>query len=646
MASCNSWSQNDMDSLRGIIVRQKGDTAEVTALAHLANQHTNPDSAFKYVQNGLMLSDKLNYKKGKADCLFVLALLFSKQLNMTGAIQYGLTSLNIYEEIRDPDGIVTAHGLLEAAYRNIGDYQASLSHIFSALEVAEKNNAKGTFMFPGHRQTPLFFAEAAQTYLLKNQLDSALYYTTKSISFNELFNGSEWNFPVYLLATIQRNQGNYQSALTNYRKALPLAVKNEFFHDTLQIFSGMSVLFQKIGQLDSSIFYAGIVERSKDPNREMQNLVDAINTLRQTYKLKGDKDSVLKYTELSYALKDSLLSKEKDREIQSFSFKEKIKEQEFIAAQEKYKSKIQRYIFGTSLLCLLLIAGIIWGNYLKQRKAKNKIETAYKDLKTTQQQLIQSEKMASLGELTAGIAHEIQNPLNFVNNFSEINDELIKELQTEAEKGNLEDVKAIAKDIKENEEKINHHGKRADAIVKGMLQHSRSSSGQKEPTDINALCEEYVRLAYHGMRAKDKSFNAEVKTYLDSSLSADEAGIGKVNIMPQDIGRVILNLINNAFYAVDEKKRNTIDGYEPAVSVSTKKEKDKVEIKVKDNGNGIPQKVLDKIFQPFFTTKPTGQGTGLGLSLSYDIVKAHGGELKVDTKEGEGSEFIIQLPAN
>jgi signal transduction histidine kinase len=247
--------------------------------------------------------------------------------------------------------------------------------------------------------------------------------------------------------------------------------------------------------------------------------------------------------------------------------------------------------------------------------------------------------MASLGELTAGIAHEIQNPLNFVNNFSEINQELITELKKEAGNGNFEEVKAIANDIAFNSEKINHHGKRADTIVKGMLQHSRTSSRQKEPTDINALADEYLRLAYHGLRAKDKSFNADIKTDFDNN-------IGKINIIPQDIGRVVLNLINNAFYVVDEKKKQNQNGYEPTVSVSTKKVNEKVEIKVSDNGNGIPQKVLDKIFQPFFTTKPTGQGTGLGLSLSYDIVKAHGGELKVVTKEGEGSTFIVQIPSN
>ena len=246
--------------------------------------------------------------------------------------------------------------------------------------------------------------------------------------------------------------------------------------------------------------------------------------------------------------------------------------------------------------------------------------------------------MASLGELTAGIAHEIQNPLNFVNNFSEVNNELIEELKNEKMKLNREEQDQLLNDIYLNNEKINHHGKRADAIVKGMLQHSRnSSSAAKEPTDINKLADEYLRLAYHGLRAKDKSFNATMKTDFDKT-------IGNINIIPQDIGRVILNLITNAFYAVDEKKKSEIENYEPTVSVSTKKVNEDVFVSVKDNGNGIPQHVIDKIFQPFFTTKPTGQGTGLGLSLAYDIVKAHGGELKVETTQGEGSTFIIQLP--
>ncbi len=281
-------------------------------------------------------------------------------------------------------------------------------------------------------------------------------------------------------------------------------------------------------------------------------------------------------------------------------------------------------------------------------KRTEELSESLMDLKETQKQLIQHEKMASLGELTAGIAHEIQNPLNFVNNFSEVNKELIDEMRDELNAGNTNAAIIIANNIEENERKINHHGKRADAIVKGMLQHSKQSSIGKEPTDINVLCDEYLRLSYHGLRAKDKSFNATIFKEFDKSLSAAEA---KINIVPQDIGRVLLNLFNNAFYAVRRApgSLNGSEAYEPKVSVSTKAIKSPfgelgIEITITDNGSGIPQNIIDKIFQPFFTTKPTGQGTGLGLSLSYDIVKAHGGEIKVQTTEAEGSKFTIELP--
>jgi two-component system, NtrC family, sensor kinase len=258
-------------------------------------------------------------------------------------------------------------------------------------------------------------------------------------------------------------------------------------------------------------------------------------------------------------------------------------------------------------------------------------------LRSTQSQLIQSEKMASLGELTAGIAHEIQNPLNFVNNFSEVNKELLSEMKEEIEKGNLEEAKSLAGNVIDNQEKINEHGKRADAIVKGMLQHSRSSSGIREPTNINTLTEEYFKLAYHGFRAKDKTFNVALKTNFDESIAT-------VNVIPQDIGRVILNLLNNAFYAVSEKKKQVGDAYEPIVSISTRKSRDNVLISVQDNGIGIEAKIIDKVFQPFFTTKPTGQGTGLGLSLSYDIVKALSGTIKINANQNEGAEFVVELP--
>ena len=278
----------------------------------------------------------------------------------------------------------------------------------------------------------------------------------------------------------------------------------------------------------------------------------------------------------------------------------------------------------------------------KELKQAKEIKKAYADLKATQTQLIQAEKMASLGELTAGIAHEIQNPLNFVNNFSEVNRELIEELKEEQAKTtkerDLKLEKELLEDIDQNLEKISHHGKRADSIVKGMLQHSRASSGEKDLTDINLLADEYLRLAYHGLRAKDKSFNATMETHFEEK-------IGKIAIIPQDMGRVILNLITNAFHAVQERKKLGEENYKPTVIVSTKKEKNSIEIEVNDNGNGIPKKIRQKIFEPFFTTKPSGRGTGLGLSMSYEIVtKGHNGELQVSSIEGEGTTFTIVLP--
>jgi len=343
-------------------------------------------------------------------------------------------------------------------------------------------------------------------------------------------------------------------------------------------------------------------------NQHLQNI---LNVIQQDENLTAEQKNAI-----SKSLKDA------DKELEITAFKldrtEKVKRTTAILLEETIEELEQK------------------------RKAIEETNTALQktldELKATQAQLIQSEKMASLGELTAGIAHEIQNPLNFVNNFSEVCNELIDEMTEQLEKGNAEEAKAIANEVKMSLDKINLHGKRADGIVKSMLQHSRTSNNKKEPTDINVLADEYLRLAYHGLRAKDKSFNAAIKTDYDEN-------IGLIKIISQDIGRVILNLITNAFYAVMEKKKLQPEGYEPTVTVSTKKIDNKIIVEVKDNGTGISQKAIDKIFQPFFTTKPTGQGTGLGLSLSYDIVtKGHGGEIKVETKEGESTGFSVILP--
>ncbi|HRI79592.1 MAG TPA: ATP-binding protein, partial [Cyclobacteriaceae bacterium] len=360
---------------------------------------------------------------------------------------------------------------------------------------------------------------------------------------------------------------------------------------------------------------------------------------------KSNADSTVKYQSLIIQINKETFNAKQAQQFQNIDFDEQQRLNEIETATKEVQAQLRTNILLGSTFTLVVIAFFLYRNSRTKQKAKKNIERAYDQLKATQSQLIQSEKMASLGELTAGIAHEIQNPLNFVNNFSEINTELIGEMKEALSKGDYESAKSIASSIDENERKIVLHGKRADGIVKGMLQHSRTSSGVKESTDINALADEYLRLAYHGIRAKDKSFTATMHTDFDST-------IGNINIIPQDIGRVILNLITNAFYAVTEKSKQQPDsqsagrpGYEPTVIVSTRKMDGKLIIAVKDNGNGIPGHIKDKIFQPFFTTKPTGQGTGLGLSMSYEIVtKTYGGQLKVETKEGEFAEFIITLP--
>jgi signal transduction histidine kinase len=439
---------------------------------------------------------------------------------------------------------------------------------------------------------------------------------------------------------------NYDSAEYYYREGIKVTEKFNAPFAGVNFYFNLAEILYKKKEMDSCVYYAQrsltLCQKYKYKNFE----VGVSGFLAKVYD-KTDVDSAYKYIKIMVAAKEEVNNADRGRQFQKVSSDVEKKEKELEDAEARFRNSLKLYGLITLLSFFVLIAIIFWRNNRQRKKAntlltekKEKLEHTLAELKSTQYQLIQSEKMASLGELTAGIAHEIQNPLNFVNNFSEVNEELLRELRTEAEKGNLDDVKAIANDIALNSEKINHHGKRADTIVKGMLQHSRASSGQKEPTDINKLADEYLRLAYHGLRAKDKSFNANFKTELDNS-------IGKINVAPQEIGRVILNLINNAFYAVNEKRKLNLNGYEPKVTMTTAKRNGKVEIKVKDNGNGIPQKIVDKIFQPFFTTKPVGQGTGLGLSLAYDIItKGHGGELGVETKESEGSEFIIWLPLN
>jgi two-component system NtrC family sensor kinase len=618
------------------------DTARVIKLIETAqrNRFFKPDSSVSYAEEALKLSHLINFKKGEVAAYYTIGEYHRVSGNYPQALENLFKALQISSEIGDTTSIAETQGFIGITYLNLKEYQTALHYLFQAY--AKKDRLDGPM-------TGFILANTGIAYQEMNMLDSGLIYQKMawSVARNTQMAPGK--------AFVLRETGNMYSLmnLTDsafYYYRYSLVVTRDILNSG-RTYSRMAILFYKLREYDSTLYYANQALSLGRRSSQKPIMLEASKTLATYYIDMNKLDSALKYQQLTMTINDSLFGSEQLRKVQLLAIDEQKRvyiaeqrQQEIEQKRKDYQSNLRFYGLMAALAVFILFGIILYRNNKIQKLAnvllqrqKKETEDTLSDLRATQVQLIQSEKMASLGELTAGIAHEIQNPLNFVNNFSEVNKELLAEMREEMNKGNIDDAKAIANDVIENEEKINHHGKRADAIVKNMLQHSRNSSGHKEPTDINALADEYLRLSYHGLRAKDKSFNAIMKTNFDES-------IGNVNIIPQDIGRVILNLINNAFYAVDEKKKQNLNEYEPAVLVNTKKNNDKVQISVKDNGNGVPQKVLDKIFQPFFTTKPTGQGTGLGLSLSYDIVKAHGGELKVETKEGKGSEFIISLP--
>ncbi len=642
-------NDKQVDSLRHAVITAPNDTLKMAACRSLGFYYQDfiPDSGLYFHEQQLALAKKLNMKLWQADAYSQAAYVMTSSGNAMKAYEYHSEARKLAaDEKNEADNWrpwtfsnaenghtarIAILGMNSQMTGNLWGYWGEVEKqkiaYREALQLGESiNNGK---------IVSLAYSSLAGTL----PPDSAILYYNKGLEkaaaahFNRIGNS------MLNIAAAYFRKGMFDSAFIFAHRSITINKADNYLRSLVTSYYGVSLLFSGQHNKDSSLFYAKKALETARITRMPSDLQIAYNCLAAAYALSSNTDSAFKYEHLSNLLNDSL----KNAKIvnltsyQRFAFNEQLRLKKLDEEKTAYQNKLKMAGLIAVLGAILLIALILYRNNRQKQKANKVLESTLTHLKSTQSQLVQSEKMASLGELTAGIAHEIQNPLNFVNNFSEVNKELVDELQQELKAGKLDDAIAISNDIRDNEEKINHHGKRADAIVKGMLQHSRSSNGLKEPTGINKLADEYFRLAYHGLRAKDKSFNASMKTDFDAS-------IGNINIIPQDIGRVILNLITNAFYVVDEKKKSGIMNYEPTVSVSTKKINGNVEIKVADNGNGIPQKVLDKIFQPFFTTKPTGQGTGLGLSLSYDIVKAHGGELKVETKEGEGSEFIISLP--
>jgi signal transduction histidine kinase len=627
-------------------------------------EETNRDSGFYYAAKSLELSRKNNKKLAEIHSLDNIAYQLIGLGRYAEALQSLLEAFKIAEDAKNDNEKTWQLFSNKFSTSFSGDNRLLMlsytHHIFGILSWQTDNNDQALAHFRQAREISLLIGHTTRqmmadmnlgrSYMVNNQLDSALLLENEAeqLAFKSTF--KKYLGQVYsIMAGIYQKKNDPLREKQYYYKAVQIARDENNLINLSSVYFVLTKFYLASGEKDSSLYYSMKnlqTIRQLGPVAGLSvNLGTVYENIFHCYQLRNEKDSLFKYQGLTLTVKDSLYKTRIKNltEFQNVILGEQLRLQNTEKEKVIYQNKVKTYFMLAGIGFFLLLAIIFYRNNRQKQKANIKIEKAYDDLKATQQQLIQAEKMASLGELTAGIAHEIQNPLNFVNNFSDVNKELLIEMKDEIIKGNLDDANSIADDVIANEEKINHHGKRADAIVKGMLQHSRSSSGLKEPTDINALVDEYLRLAYHGLRAKDNSFNATIKTDFDS-------GIGNIKVIPQDIGRVILNLLTNAFYAVDEKRKMNPPGYEPTVSVSTSRSlssgegRGEVKIIVKDNGNGIPQKVLDKIFQPFFTTKPTGQGTGLGLSLSYDIIKAHGGELKVETQEGQGAGFVITLP--
>jgi signal transduction histidine kinase len=623
-------------------------------------EESDRDSALYYAEMGMRLA------KGKGQNL-----VFSSGMSWKGyqlvqkgsygdALQCLLQAINILEDAGNEEGswLLYRYDKPETIRLSI---LARTNQMMGLLMVYTQNYDQALYYLHEAKRIALLNGEGrrvgtadmviGRVYIKLNKLDSALIFANNAEQIGSQFGFSGMLANIYWYqGDIYFLKGDVKTAKEKYIDGIKAGMQYQNLSGLARNYFSMTKFYLAEHEKDSSLFYA---QKSLETINSLQataqsdiDLGTAYENLYLSYLQRDQPDSAFKYQGLALAAKDSFYQSRINSlaEFQKLSFGEQMRLQQLEKEKETYQNQLKLYALLIGLGILLLVAFLLYRNNRQKQKAniilqeqKDKVESTLSQLKSTQSQLIQSEKMASLGELTAGIAHEIQNPLNFVNNFSEVSEEMIIEAEgSRHEAGeNSPVVTELLTDIKQNLAKINHHGKRADAIVKGMLQHSRSTTGNRELTDVNDLVDEYVKLSFHAFRGKDNAFDVKLQTDFDPA-------VGAIELAPQEIGRVLLNILNNAFYAVNDRKKND-PALSPEVIVQTKKNAKGIEISIKDNGGGIPENIVGKIFQPFFTTKPTGQGTGLGLSLAYDIVKAHDGEIKVKSEKGIGSEFIIML---
>jgi two-component system NtrC family sensor kinase len=618
----------NVDSLKKVARSKRQRPAGLNALKQLADYYSgaNTDSCLYYATVLKTDAEKEGDRGAEAYGISDIGFAFQNRGNIVQALALNLQAEAIFTAIKDS--------------ADMADTYISLSGIYAFQQNAALNyqylNKARTMALQIKDNKDIYLASMSMSdyFAGQNRLDSALFYAQLAL---QLEHQKKTGYPVIpgstliSLANVYTRLGQAAKAAALYRQAIADAQRLDRPHLYAAQLAYAYALFQT-GQPDSALVYAEPVQEHVRRSPDLATESTLYGLLAGIYAAKEDYRRAFQYQRAGIAVKDSLSSEEQARQVANLTFNENQRVKDLASAAEAYRKNLGLYGACLLLLVAIVIGVIFWRANKKEHRANTL-------LKSTQNQLIQSAKMASLGEVTAGIAHEIQNPLNFVNNFSEVNFELLTELLEEQnkEQRDPQNEAELLQDIRENTEKIKHHGHRAGAIVKSMLEHSRSFSSDKTLTDLNALADEYMRLSYHGLRAREKDFEAAMTTRFDTT-------IPKVNIVAQDMGRVLLNLFNNAFYAVNEKMKSAAPGYVPEVTVTTRHTKSQVLIVVRDNGAGIPDAIRDKVMQPFFTTKPTGEGTGLGLSLSYDIVaQGHGGALSVESKPGEFTEFTVSL---
>ncbi len=659
--SLKAQSDNDLKRLNDSLILKletsSVDTVKAWIMLQLAENlmYNDPDSAIYYGEKALELAEREDIIQVQLGAMGFIGNTLMNKGDLPKALELGFQAIELAKEVPiRVAGIGPTIDNMGKIYYQIGNYEKAMYYFKEMVKMGDSDIVGVAFGY----------MNMAMVYEKLNLLDSAMISLTKSYQKFSTLNHSFFPMVYHvspdwynLRARVYLKRNEPELALKDLMTTLKMTLQNEQAYHSSNTYNDISSYYERFNQKDSIIYYAekGLTEAAKVSYS--RGILNASEILAEQYE-SIDAAKALHFFKLASHTRNEIYGSGNIQIIRDMIAQNEDKQQELEAARIENQNRIRLNTLLGSIFTLLVVAILLLRNNRIKQKSKQRIENAYDQLKATQNQLIQAEKMASLGELTAGIAHEIQNPLNFVNNFSEVNQELLEELESESLKGKSERDEQLMKelliDIKENELKINHHGKRADEIVKGMLQHSRSGTGQKEMTDIGLLADEYLRLAYHGFRAKDKSFNADFHLEIDENLP-------KIKVVPQDIGRVLLNLINNAFYEVSKRSKKEEKGYSPKVTVFSKSIKngkgktEAIEIRIKDNGNGIPAGMKEKIFQPFFTTKPSGEGTGLGLSISYEIItKGHEGEIHVESNARSdenmkgsiesGTEFVIKLP--